>query len=123
MQNAVGRRRGHRRPREQGEEFDPIHQHHFYCPWVNGCVAAAAGSSESNLKAALCGWQLTVDALDAFQSQSNAFATPMESESAASMHKVSKNFVLIVFALFWNNPQRRSSNFKRVFHAGQWVYC
>lgn len=82
-----GRRRGHRRSREQGEEFDPIHMHHFYCPWINGCVAAAAGSGETNLKAALCGWQLTVDAIDAFQLQNNVFSTPMESESAASMHK------------------------------------
>ncbi|KAI5062071.1 hypothetical protein GOP47_0022610 [Adiantum capillus-veneris] len=82
-----GRRRGHRRSREQVEEFDPIHQHHFYCPWINGCVAAAAASGDANVKAALCGWQLTVDALDAYQVPNSLFAAPMESESAASMHK------------------------------------
>ncbi|MCO5577123.1 hypothetical protein L7F22_030946 [Adiantum nelumboides] len=82
-----GRRRGHRRSREQVEEFDPIHQHHFYCPWINGCVAAAAASGDTNVKAALCGWQLTVDALDAYQVPNSLFAAPMESESAASMHK------------------------------------
>lgn len=82
-----GRRRGHRRSREQVEEFDPIHQHHFYCPWINGCVAAAAGSGDAPVKAALCGWQLTVDALDAYPVPNSVFAAPMESESAASMHK------------------------------------
>eukprot|EP00250_Pteridium_aquilinum_P008326 c17854_g1_i1 orf=558-3440(-) len=90
MSHREGRRRGHRRSREQGEEFDPIHQHHFYCPWINGCVAAAAGSGEMNLKAAICGWQATVDAIEAFQLQNSVFTAPMESESAASMHKVNK---------------------------------
>ncbi|KAH6558357.1 hypothetical protein KP509_1Z068100 [Ceratopteris richardii] len=82
-----GRRKGHRRSRGYGEEFDPIHRHHFYCPWINGFVAAAAINAESNMKVALCGWQLTLDALDAYQGSNSLFTSPMESESAASMHK------------------------------------
>lgn len=85
------RRKGNRlgkqhRQREQGGEFDPIHQHHHYCPWVNGHVAAA-GTGELNLKNRLCGWQLTIDALDRFHMQDQAFTAPMVSESVASMHK------------------------------------
>ncbi|KAL1563802.1 hypothetical protein AAHA92_06226 [Salvia divinorum] len=78
---------------EEAVEFDPIKYHNHYCPWVNGNVAAAGsssisgpGSSPSTL--ALCGWQLTLDALDAFQLQGQvAPVQPVESESAASMYK------------------------------------
>ncbi|KAL3686944.1 hypothetical protein R1sor_013253 [Riccia sorocarpa] len=60
-------------------EFDPIRQHRHFCPWVNAHVAAASSSSSS----AVCGWQLTVDAVHS--SLSGGLA---ETESTASMHKV-----------------------------------
>lgn len=75
-------------------EFDPIKHHNHFCPWVNGNVAAAGcssssgGSGSSADAPALCGWQLTLDALDAFQSQGQLPVQTVESESAASMHKV-----------------------------------
>ncbi|CAN6902470.1 unnamed protein product [Brassica oleracea] len=51
-------------------EFDPIKYHNCYCPWVNENVAAAGcsldSSSSSSVAEALCGWQLTLDALDSF---------------------------------------------------------
>ncbi|KAL2476499.1 IAP-like protein 1 [Abeliophyllum distichum] len=73
-------------------EFDPIKHHNHFCPWVNGNVAAAgcsssSGSGSSAGAQALCGWQLTLDALDAFQSLAQVPIQTMESESAASMHK------------------------------------
>ncbi|XP_013641570.2 uncharacterized protein LOC106346705 isoform X3 [Brassica napus] len=72
-------------------EFDPIKYHNCYCPWVNENVAAAGcssnSSSSSSIAEALCGWQLTIDALDSFQSLENAQIQPMESESAASLCK------------------------------------
>ncbi|CAH8389092.1 unnamed protein product [Eruca vesicaria subsp. sativa] len=72
-------------------EFDPIKYHNCYCPWVNENVAAAGCSSNSlsfsSIAEALCGWQLTLDALDSFQSLENAQIQPMESESAASLCK------------------------------------
>ncbi|CAG7899701.1 unnamed protein product [Brassica rapa] len=72
-------------------EFDPIKYHNCYCPWVNENVAAAGcssnSSSSSSVAEALCGWQLTLDALDSFQSLENAQIQPMESESAASLCK------------------------------------
>ncbi|KAL3821302.1 hypothetical protein ACJIZ3_007207 [Penstemon smallii] len=73
-------------------EFDPIKSHNHFCPWVNGNVAAAgcsssSGSGSSAGALALCGWQLTLDALDAFQSQGQVPAQTVESESAASMYK------------------------------------
>ena len=60
---------------------------------MNGNVAAAgcsstSGSSSSAGAIALCGWQLTLDALDAFQSLGHIPIQTMESESAASMYKV-----------------------------------
>ncbi|KAL2628855.1 hypothetical protein R1flu_013541 [Riccia fluitans] len=58
-------------------EFDPIRQHRHFCPWVS--VHAAASSSSS----AVCGWQLTVEAVHS--SLSGGLA---ETESTASMHKV-----------------------------------
>ncbi|PWA59667.1 hypothetical protein CTI12_AA389560 [Artemisia annua] len=77
---------------EEAVEFDPIKHHNFFCPWVNGNVAAAGvsnynGSSSSSGGLALCGWQLTLDALDGFQAlEPNQ---TVESESAASLYKVS----------------------------------
>ncbi|EYU26258.1 hypothetical protein ABFS82_08G197000 [Erythranthe guttata] len=73
-------------------EFDPIKHHNHFCPWVNGNVAAAGCSSSSSSGStagalALCGWQLTLDALDAFQSQGQIPVQTVESESAASMYK------------------------------------
>lgn len=78
---------------EEAVEFDPIKHHNFFCPWVNGNVAAAgcsnSGSSSSNSGAiALCGWQLTLDALDSFQSLGHIPVQTVESESAASLYKV-----------------------------------
>lgn len=72
-------------------EFDPIKHHNCFCPWVNGNVAAAGCSnigSSSSGAVALCGWQLTLDALDTFQSIGNVQIQTMESESAASLCKV-----------------------------------
>ncbi len=76
-------------------EFDPIQQHRHFCPWVNGHVATAGSSSGAS---ALCGWQLTLDAL---QHQHPPAAGLAESESTASMYKVRTNcgddiFVLIL---------------------------
>ncbi|KAL0328376.1 UNVERIFIED_CONTAM: hypothetical protein Scaly_2270200 [Sesamum calycinum] len=73
-------------------EFDPIKHHNHFCPWVNGNVAAAgcsssSGSGSSAGAVALCGWQLTLDALDAFQSLGQVPIQTVESESAASMYK------------------------------------
>ncbi|XP_042038592.1 uncharacterized protein LOC121784508 isoform X3 [Salvia splendens] len=79
---------------DEAVEFDPIKYHNYYCPWVNGNVAAAGssssgGSGSSHSALALCGWQLTLDALDAFQLQGQVPPVqPVESESAASMYKV-----------------------------------
>ncbi|KAL3508911.1 hypothetical protein ACH5RR_028312 [Cinchona calisaya] len=77
---------------EENIEFDPIKHHNNFCPWVNGNVAAAgcsssSGSSSSAGALALCGWQLTLDALDAFQSRGNVPIQTVESESAASLYK------------------------------------
>lgn len=75
---------------EEAVEFDPIKHHNFFCPWVNGNVAAAGvsksnGSSSSAGALALCGWQLTLDALDGFQTLDQN--QTVESESAASLYK------------------------------------
>ncbi|XP_059662822.1 uncharacterized protein LOC132308676 [Cornus florida] len=77
---------------EASVEFDPIKHHNYFCPWVNGNVAAAgcsssSGSSSSASAIALCGWQLTLDALDAFHSLGHVPIQNVESESAASMYK------------------------------------
>ncbi|PKI47668.1 uncharacterized protein LOC116192523 isoform X1 [Punica granatum] len=78
---------------DEGVEFDPIKHHNAFCPWVNGNVAAAgstsdgASSSSGASAAAFCGWQLTLDALDAFQTLGNVPIQTVESESAASRHK------------------------------------
>lgn len=82
---------------EETVEFDPIKHHNHFCPWVNGNVAAAActsctsGSGSSAGTIALCGWQLTLDALDAFHSLGQVPIQTMESESAASMYKVGEH--------------------------------
>ncbi|XP_027341187.1 uncharacterized protein LOC113854422 isoform X2 [Abrus precatorius] len=72
-----------------GVEFDPIKLHIDYCPWVNGDVAAAGCDSSSSGvgSVALCGWQLTLDAMDSFQSLGHLPVQTLESESAASMCK------------------------------------
>lgn len=85
-------------------EFDPIKYHNCYCPWVNENVAAAGCSSNSSGSAgfaeAVCGWQLTLDALDSFQSLENPQNQTMESESAASLCKVCINLHLLYFIFF-----------------------
>ncbi|KAL7584978.1 hypothetical protein Lser_V15G45517 [Lactuca serriola] len=76
---------------EEGVEFDPIKHHNFFCPWVNGNVAAAGvvntstGGGGGGGGLALCGWQLTLDALDGFQTLDTN--QTVESESAASLYK------------------------------------
>ncbi|XP_015877659.3 uncharacterized protein LOC107414040 isoform X2 [Ziziphus jujuba] len=76
---------------EEGVEFDPIAHHNQFCPWVNGNVAAAgsssSGSGTSVDAVALCGWQLTIDALDALRSLGNVAIQTVQSESAASLYK------------------------------------
>lgn len=59
---------------------------------MNGNVAAAgsssSGSGTSVDAVALCGWQLTIDALDALRSLGNVAIQTVQSESAASLYKV-----------------------------------
>ncbi|XP_038970484.1 uncharacterized protein LOC120104082 isoform X2 [Phoenix dactylifera] len=73
-------------------EFDPIKHHSSYCPWVNRNVAAASSESDSGSSSsstvALCGWQLTLDALDTFQSLGHVPNQTMQSESAASLYRL-----------------------------------
>uniref|UniRef100_A0A7N0REM5 C3HC-type domain-containing protein n=1 Tax=Kalanchoe fedtschenkoi TaxID=63787 RepID=A0A7N0REM5_KALFE len=70
---------------EELNEFDPIIHHNQYCPWVNGNVAAAGCSSPMfNGDDVLCGWQLTIDALEALRTVAVQIGP---SESAASMYK------------------------------------
>ncbi|KAM7252777.1 hypothetical protein ACFE04_011412 [Oxalis oulophora] len=72
-------------------EFDPILHHNKFCPWVDGNVAAAGSSSPSSGASdavALCGWQLTLDALDVLRSEGNMPLQTGPSESAASLYKV-----------------------------------
>ncbi|KAG9149955.1 hypothetical protein Leryth_010029 [Lithospermum erythrorhizon] len=87
---------------EEAVEFDPIKHHNYFCPWVNGNVAAAGCSSGSSSSSsaggiAFCGWQLTLDALDAFQSLGHVPVQTVESESAASLckddHRTSKKLL------------------------------
>ncbi|XVE88432.1 hypothetical protein DITRI_Ditri19aG0069300 [Diplodiscus trichospermus] len=80
---------------EEAIEFDPIIHHNQFCPWVNGNVAAAgcsssgsgSGSSTGADAVALCGWQLTLDALDALRSLEHIPVQTVQSESAASLYK------------------------------------
>lgn len=78
-------------------EFDPIVHHNQFCPWVNGNVATAGcnscGSSTGADAIALCGWQLTLDALDALRSFGNIAIQMVQSESAASLYKVRLEFL------------------------------
>lgn len=53
---------------EDTKEFDPILQHRHFCPWVN-----------ANLGRGLCGWELTLDALE-------ASSAVVKSESASSIY-------------------------------------
>jgi hypothetical protein len=80
-------------------DFDPIKHHNSYCPWVNGTVAAACcyDTSFSSSSSELSGWQLTVDALDTFQSLGQN--QTMKSESAASLNMVT--FVMLIFFIFF----------------------
>lgn len=84
-------------------DFDPIKHHNSYCPWVNGNVAAAGcysdTASSSSTPVALCGWQLTLDALDALQSLGHVPNQTMQSESAASLCKVTLILLLFFFLL------------------------
>lgn len=77
---------------EEAVEFDPIAHHSQFCPWVNGNVAAAGSNSRGSATKidaiALCGWQLTIDALDALRSLGNVAIQTVQSESAASLYKV-----------------------------------
>ena len=76
----------------EAAEFDPIAHHNQFCPWVNGNVAAAgssiSGSGTGADTVALCGWQLTLDALDVLQSLGPVAIQTVQSESAASLYKV-----------------------------------
>ncbi|XP_010655692.1 uncharacterized protein LOC100254898 isoform X2 [Vitis vinifera] len=76
---------------EEAIEFDPIIHHNQFCPWVNGNVAAAGcsngGSSSTADIVAHCGWQLTLDALDALRSLGHLPIQTVQSESAASLYK------------------------------------
>lgn len=76
---------------EEATEFDPIIYHNQFCPWVNGNVAAAGctnnGSGASADAVAFCGWQLTIDALDALRSLGHMPIQTVQSESAASLYK------------------------------------
>lgn len=87
---------------EEAIEFDPLAHHNQFCPWVNGNVAAAGsscGSSTSSDSLALCGWQMTLDALDALRSLGYGAIPTVQSESAASLYKV---FFLPTPSLFFD---------------------
>ncbi|KAK1643548.1 hypothetical protein QYE76_061353 [Lolium multiflorum] len=85
-QNELGATNGENDYEPGLPDFDPIKHHKSYCPWVNGTVAAACcyDASSSSSSSELSGWQLTVDALDTFQSLGQN--QTMQSESAASLN-------------------------------------
>lgn len=70
---------------------------------MNGVVAAAGCDSPCSTSdvgpAARCGWQLTLEALDSFQSLGHLPVQTLESESAASMCKVCSGFLTLVLSL------------------------
>lgn len=106
---------------DEAIEFDPIKHHNYFCPWVNGNVAAAgcgssSGSSSTAGSLALCGWQLTLDALDAFQAQGHIPVQMVESESAASMYKVCEypRCGLLAVAHLFIQPVKNSRNYKSI---------
>ncbi|GJW34918.1 zinc finger, C3HC [Tanacetum coccineum] len=68
---------------KEAVEFDPIKHHNFF---LSLGVSNNDGSSSSSGGLALCGWQLTLDALDGFQALKPN--QTVESESAASLYKV-----------------------------------
>uniref|UniRef100_A0A2P2MVD4 Uncharacterized protein n=2 Tax=Rhizophora mucronata TaxID=61149 RepID=A0A2P2MVD4_RHIMU len=76
---------------EEPVEFDPIIHHNQFCPWVNGNVAAAGCNSRASGSSAdadaLCGWQVTLDALDMLRLLGHIPIQTVQSESAASMYK------------------------------------
>ncbi|CAL5091466.1 unnamed protein product [Urochloa decumbens] len=84
--NGLGATNGENDYETELPDFDPIKHHNNYCPWVNGNVAAACcintGSSSG-----LCGWQLTIDAIETVQSLGQAQNLTMQSDSAASLYK------------------------------------
>ncbi|KAJ7947373.1 Zinc finger, C3HC-like [Quillaja saponaria] len=92
----------------EAAEFDPIAYHNQFCPWVNGNVAAAGSASSGPRPStsadamALCGWQLTLDALDALRFLGHNAIQAVQSQSAASLYKVCFYYpsVLIIFSLF-----------------------
>ncbi|KAM7259135.1 hypothetical protein ACFE04_014876 [Oxalis oulophora] len=90
MANGIGPPKGESNY-EEATKFDPIVHHNQFCPWVNGNVAAAGCSSSSSASSAdtvaLCGWQLTLDALDTLRLQGNVPMPTGQSESAASLYK------------------------------------
>lgn len=69
-----------------GMEFDPIKQHRHFCPWVT--VHFSAGMLDGDKNTGLCGWQLTLDALDQCSVQELASASLKESGSTSSRYKV-----------------------------------
>ncbi|XP_068656012.1 uncharacterized protein [Aristolochia californica] len=89
--NGMGLANGESNYEAEPVEFDPIKNHNPFCPWVNENVAAAgcsnSCSSSSSSTIALCGWELTLDALDVFHSLGHMPVQTVESESAASMYK------------------------------------
>jgi len=82
---------------------------------VNGDVAAAGCdnpcSSSGVGSVALCGWQLTLDALDSFQSLGHLPLQTFESESAASMCKVCSGCFSPIVIDFMENIIFRCSYF------------
>lgn len=88
LQNGLGATNGENDYEPGLPDFDPVKHHNSYCPWVNGIVAAACcyDTSSSSGSSELSGWQLTVDALDTFQSLGQSQNQTMRSESAASLN-------------------------------------
>ncbi|VAI37614.1 unnamed protein product [Triticum turgidum subsp. durum] len=88
LQNGLGATNGENDYEPGLPDFDPVKHHNSCCPWVNGIVAAACcyDTSSSSGSPELSGWQLTVDALDTFQSLGQSQNQTMRSESAASLN-------------------------------------